>query len=167
MSSSTLYVHGQFSAPGRSEQSGRCYQVRRSVAGASDPQGGPQSPSCWHLHQSPRPKSVWGVELGAALPPQTQIGGVDLINCPRTQFGQNGPRLAACEKARYAGHKRAIKPLLATRHTQYLRAILEMRSQRKPQVSACSAVALCDHGPHIMHARGLYQPQHRPTCVLS
>ena len=132
----------------------------------------PQSPSCWHLHQSPRalpPKSVWGVELGAALPHKTQIGGVDLINYPKTQFGQveNGPRLAACEKARYAGHKREIKPFLATRHTQYLRAILEMRSQRKPQVSACSSVALCDHGPHIMHARGLYQPEHRPTCVLS
>ena len=129
----------------------------------------PQSPSRWHLHQSPRalpPKSVWGVQLGAALPPKTQIGGVDLINLPQNTI-RNGPRLAACEKARYAGHKRVIEPLLATRHTQYLRAILEMRSQRKPQVSACSSVTLYDHGPHIMHARGLYQPQHRPTCGLS
>ena len=129
----------------------------------------PQSPSCWHLHQSPRalpPKSVWGVELGAALPPKTQIGGVDLINLPQSTI-RNGPRLAACEKARYAGHKRVIEPLLATRHTQYLRAILEMRSQRKPQVSACSSVTLDDHGPHIMHARGLYQPQHlEPASFL-
>ena len=63
-------------------------------------------------------------------------------------------------QVRYAGHKRVIQWLLATRHTQDLRCDGSARLE-------CLSVALCDHGPQMVHARVLYQPQHRPTCILS